>query len=292
MGRGIACALASLLIFGAVPGSALAQSAPATYKAYQQALLSHGLAPLVPASSAFAPGYIYKLTKDANGRSFVKTVCSQAFLTKPTQSNIALPNTQKATDLSLNFGLKFLPPALASKIQAALGSNFSQVRSVDLSLEGLRVQEVAEANSLSPTGAVVKRKMNPACGANLEDQATSEGKFVDATFMVVRATDAASFSYRMKEATAGGVALKASFETTLSGEAGWKFKRNNAQTFVASRDPTAPPIYIAADIIRLDNAARAGTVSSVYNADLRTSKATDEERAVLADAAGPAAPGQ
>jgi len=287
MSRGVFLAFACLLVVGAAPGAVSAQPAPAAYATYRQALADHGLSPLVPASSAFAPGYIYKLTKDANNRLFIQTVCAQAFLARPLVSGIALPRTQKATDLSLSLGLKFLPPVLASKINAALGGTVTQVRSIDLSLEGLRVQEVPEANTLNAAGAVVKRKINPACGANLEGLATRDGKFVDATFMVIRATDAAAFSYNLKETTGGKVDLKGNFETALSGEAGWRFNRNNGQTFVATRAPGAAPIYIAADIVRLENAARVGNIGAAYNANLEVGKASDADLSPLADTAEP-----
>ena len=273
---GAAVALAAAMSLAAQP------VAPA-YAAYQKALADHGLTAVLPASTDFAPGYVYKLLRNASGKVFISTVCSNLFLSPSREIDIGLPDSQQFSDNNWSAGLNFLPGILPDLIKAKLGVEASRVRTLDMRFLGMQSYEVAEANQFdATTRKVVQRQVNPACQATLAQQKLSpDGSYATHVFIVLRATKSDGFSYTLKTSGGAGANVTAGMAAQLDANVGWKLTRTGNQTFKIERAEGRPPIYLAADVVQLVSSTRTSNVTG-GDADLTIKPARAADLAHLA----------
>ncbi len=250
--------------------NASAQNVPARYRAYNDTMRAHGMAALIPASSDFNAGYVYRLVPGENGaRATVRTVCSNAFLTPPREVETRLPNTHRFTNDGITASLDIAP--IDSVVSASLGAQFANARTVDMTFGEMRDFEIAELNQFdTTTGATIPRRINPACLETLRTLRRSGDRFRDRVFLVLRSTSPQSFTYTLAGESDNSINLSANLEGQGAGRAGWTFRRVNNQTFSVVRDSQSqePEIFVAAQIMRLTRTSQLTTVSEDAPVDL------------------------
>ncbi|MBL8560290.1 MAG: hypothetical protein JNM47_16330 [Hyphomonadaceae bacterium] len=252
----------ALVATGASYGQSAGQT-PAGYRDYFQAMKRAGMAALIPASSAHGPGYIFRLVKTSDGRTTQRTVCANAFDTPPSSVVIALPSTHRFATDGLNAGLSIAPGAVAQGVSGSLGVQAGQVKTVSMTFGDIASYEVPVGSQVDvETGAVVDRVVNPACMRNLASLRVRNGRFQDKVFIVYRATAANSFRYDLDADGSAGVDLKAEVQDIATGQIGWKVRRVNKQSLEVVGDGSPEHrLYIAADVLKLENARAITAVS-------------------------------
>lgn len=276
-------AFASMLL--GVAALAHAQSGPDAYRTYKAEMARHGMAALIPATSDFGPGYVYRWVRTQGSRQTTRTVCENAFLTEPREITTRLPNTHRFTENAFSASLDVAPGALADNLKAALGGEAGRVRTVDMKFGELKDFEVAEANAFdAQTETVVERRINPACALTLRSLPLRDGKFRDKVFLVLRATAPTSFEYTLAGEANAGIKIAADVESVATGRAGWRMKRVNDQSFQIVRDPAVPEaerLHIAAQIVQLTNAEEITQVSGPVRGRMAIKPPTPQDLANL-----------
>lgn len=284
----IAAAALAFSLFN-MSGDAVAQqqSVPRYYRAYVDAMKNAGWAALIPASSDYMPGYVFRWVRTGNGgnrRWVARTVCSNAFLTPPRVTVSSLPNAHEFRENGFNASLSLSPVVLPGELSANIGAQLSRVRRVQLTFGELRQYEVAEANQFDEaTETVIERRLNPACVRNLRGLALQRGRFRDRVELVMRATVPQSFNYTLHAEGGANITLGASIPNVATGAVGWKYARISDQSFAVVRDPnaTSPEVVIAADTIVLQSVEDVSAVSGVTRGGMRYRQPTADEMELL-----------
>lgn len=275
MHNGFAVALrtlgaAALLSACLASTSTLAQPAP-NFPQYRASIKQLGLTPLIPASTSFQPGYIYRLQRNTEGNVFQKSVCKQAFAAPAVSSTISFPDETIAREKGFDLSLKFLPPALASKIKAALGGNVSQISNVSISIPKATQYEIAQSVSLDPkSGAKVRRTLSADCAEILQNQPrNADGSFRIPLYMVISAVSPDTMKFAFDQSSGGKLSLDADAAGTIAAGTGMKLESKTNQSFVLARTGTAPRQFVAANIVRLETADPNTEVSAMPYHDLK-----------------------
>lgn len=259
--------LAMLLV--STGGAALAQT-PANFPEYRNSLKKLGLTPLIPASTSFEPGYIFRLRQNTDGAVFQQSVCKQAFKAPAAVSTLSFPDETVAREKGFDLSLKFLPPVLADKIKAALGLNLKQISNVSINIPKATQLEVAQRVALDPkTGAKVRRELAGDCAEILQAlPRNGDGSFRIPLYMVISAVSPDTMKFTFDQSRGGKLALDADAAGTIAAGTGMKLENKTNQSFVLARTGTAPRQFIAANIVKLETADPNTEVSSTPYYDL------------------------
>jgi hypothetical protein len=266
--------LISLAIFAsttlvlACPAIAQAQDSFAAYRAEMRRL---GLRALVPATSAFVPGYIYSLEKAAgDNRVFVRTVCEQAFVQAPREIDIGFPSNQRLQEGRIGGSARFLPGFLADKVNAILKLDASSSKDVVINIPRAMTLEVAQRVTVKPgTSVLVRRQMRPECAETLKTYDRRNGNFVTPMFLVVQATYPIEMLYTLKQSSGAGLSIDANAAEALNADFGLKASRVNNQSFRLEVGNTAKPLFIAANWVQLKSLNPNTEISATPSGDLR-----------------------
>lgn len=231
---------------------ASAQSTDASAKAYRKAMENIGLTPLLPASTAFRPGYIYTLVKGTAG-PFSRTVCANAFVDAPIRTDVAFPKVGATADKKFNFSLNFLPSFLAKAVSAALGLNTSSSKTVIVNISGATTVEIPQSVSADTRGSTVKRIIDANCALELGAQPKKrDGSFLYPTFVVVTSTYADHFEIKTTQAGEAAANVSAKVTSAFTAKTGLELKNSSSQELLLTRPKSDSPIYyIAADVVQL-----------------------------------------
>jgi hypothetical protein len=241
----------------------MAQGTPSDFKAFRAALKANGLSAVIPPSSDYKPGFVFRFDRNADGQWFPRRICSQLFVTAPITSNITFPQTHRFSDSDISLGLKLLPGGVSEKLSAGFSADFQRAKTVDLKFDRITRLEVPEANSLDPqSSAVVERVVNPACVSNLSIQPVDKkGRFKSKLYIVVRSVSAKGFEFTFDRDGTSGFSLSGALEGVVSGNAGWKVHKTTKQSFRLDSDANIPPIFIASDTVGLESISQSYKIS-------------------------------
>lgn len=247
--------LAATVLVAIAATAATCQPA-SSFSDYRKSIRKLGLTPLIPASTNFAPGYIYRLQRNIDGNIFQKSVCGQAFTAPPTASTISFPDEAVAQEQGFDLSLNFLPPILAGKIKAALGVNLDRISNVAISIPKATQLEIAQPVSLDPkTGAKVRRSLTADCGEILKAlPRNADGSFRVPLYMVISAVSPDTMKFVLDQSRGAKLKFDADAAGTLSAGTGLRLANRTNQSFVLERSGNVPRQFIAANIVRLETA--------------------------------------
>lgn len=262
-------AAAALSSLGIAAAPALAQTP--NFPQYRASIKQLGLTPLIPASTSFQPGYIYRLRRNDAGNVFQQSVCKQAFTVPAVTSTISFPDETVARETGFDLSLKFLPAALANKVKAALGVNVSKISNVSISIPRATQFEVAQMVSLDPkTGAKVRRTLTADCAEILQNLPRNpDGGFRVPLYMVISSVSPDAMKFTFDQTSGGALSIDADAAASFTVGTGMKMENKTNQSFVLARTGSAPRQFIAANIIRLESANPNAEVSSTPYSDMK-----------------------
>lgn len=239
-----------------------AQSIPKDYKEYAKSLKDKGYAAVLPASTAYRPGYVYELIKGADGIVSANRVCRLAFEGRPSFESEAPPAGAKVSDKSFSLTLAFVPPEVAKSVSADFGINWSKVTKSDLALDVVTKWTAPDLKQYdAATGKVITRKIRPECEERLRDlDVKVGGKLKSPLFLVLNAYAVDKLSYKFEAAGSFGINLGGQATSSLKAKTGWTAKKTNNQSLVLANaaspkldaDGYPQVTYFAALVMRID----------------------------------------
>lgn len=272
-------AIACIVLGWLCASSVAALSQPATnFKDYRKSIQKLGLTPLIPASTSFEPGYIYRLQRNIDGNVFQKSVCRQAFTAPPVSSTLSFPDETVAREKGFDLSLKFLPPVLGDKIKAALGVNLNQISNVSISIPKATQLEIAQPVALDPrTGKKVWRTLTADCAEILQSRPrNADGTFRIPIYMVISAVSPETMKFVLNQKSGAKLSLDADAADTIAAGTGMKLSGQTDQSFVLARADKAPRQFVAANIVRLETADPNTEVSSTPTYELGWKPVSDD----------------
>jgi hypothetical protein len=259
------------------------QGSAVDYKEYAAAIRGTGFTPLVPASTKFVPGYVYRLVKNNQGKPFPQTVCARLFDTESVASSQALPSLKRVRGGSLKFSLSFLPDFLAKAVEAAFGIDTSKSTTTEMSFEDIITSEIPQANVIdTETSTVVPRTVNRLCLANLKMLSSRKDKsFVQPVFIVIRSSEAKVLQFVLDKDNKTSISASASAAKIASSTFGWASNGSGKQSLKLEKSSDKNPFYFAADVVKLTSIARLPQISSEVRATLSVNTPTAAEKQAL-----------
>ena len=243
---------------------ASAQRSPPAFKAYEKALRDRGYYPVLPMSTVYKPGYIYKLDSGMGNISSATTVCENAFEGSPVTSNEAIPTGAKTTDKSFKLALGALPALVGDAVNASLGIDWAKVKKVELALDGIVRYSVSNEITQDPsTAQFITRKFSPLCEARLRRlKVKTNGDLVQPLYVVVHSYTANKLQYKLEGLGSFAFNLGAEATSQFTAKTGWNAKKTDNQTLsIENAKGSADPYYFAAFIRKISRLTEIETVS-------------------------------
>ena len=259
------------------------QGAAVDYKEYAAAIRGAGFTPLVPASTKFVPGYVYRLVKNNQGKPFPQTVCARLFDTQSVASSQVLPSLKRVRGGSLKFSLNFLPDFLAKAVEAAFGLDASKSTTTEMSFEDILTSEIPQANVIdTETNTVVPRSVNKLCLANLRILPSKKDKsFIQPVFIVIRSSEAKAIQFSLDKDNKTSISASAGAAKIASSTFGWTSNGSGKQSLKLERSTDKNPFYFAADVVKLTSIDRLPQIGSEVRAKLTVNTPTEAEKRAL-----------